>query len=73
MPQSTDLADARKVFRMGVLAAVMEMALGVGWVVFPFAGRGSFHVVGGIVIVAGGVIVLGVALRFRSRSRSRNR
>jgi hypothetical protein len=74
MPQITDPADASKLrrsYRALVRAAVLEMALGAMYAVFPFAGRGSFHIVGGIVIVAGGVLLLGLALRIRSRSRNR--
>lgn len=76
MPQITDPVDAakqRKAYRALVRAAVLEMALGVVYAVFPFAGRGSFHIVGGIVIIAGGLVVLGFALRVRSKSRAGNR
>lgn len=71
MPQITDPVDAdkrRKAYRALVRAAVLEMALGVVWAIFPFAGRGSFHIVGGIVIFAGGLGLLGFALRVRSKS-----
>jgi len=74
MPQITDPVDAdkrRRAYRALVRAAVLEMALGVVWVVFPFAGRGSFHIVGGIVIFAGGLGLLGFALRVRSKSTGR--
>jgi uncharacterized membrane protein HdeD (DUF308 family) len=74
MPQITDLADASKLrrsYRALARAAVLEMAMGVLYAVFPFAGRESFRIVGGIVIVAGGLALLGFALRIRSRSMGR--
>ena len=72
MPQITDPVDAekhRKAYRALIRAGVLEMALGVVYAIFPFAGHGSFHVIGGIVVVAGGLVVLGYALRVRSRAR----
>jgi small neutral amino acid transporter SnatA (MarC family) len=71
MPQITDPVDTvkqRKAYRALVRAAALEISLGVVWAVFPFAGRGSFHIVAGIVIVAGGLVLLGLALRVRSKS-----
>jgi len=73
MPQITDPVEGqrRKAFRALTWAGVLEMALGVVYAVFPFEGHGSFHVVGGIVIIAGGLVVLGFALRLRSRGMGR--
>jgi small neutral amino acid transporter SnatA (MarC family) len=71
MPQITDSVDAgkrKKAYRALIRAAVLEMTLGVVYAVFPFAGRGIFHIVGGIVIIAGGLVLLGVALRLRSKT-----
>jgi uncharacterized membrane protein HdeD (DUF308 family) len=74
MPQITDPVDAekhRKAYLALVRAGLLEIALGVLYAVFPLVGRGSFHVIGGIVIVLGGLVVLGFALRVRNRSRGR--
>jgi len=47
------------------------MALGVVYALFPFAGRGSFHIVGRIVIFAGGLALFGFAQRVRSKNAGR--
>jgi small neutral amino acid transporter SnatA (MarC family) len=65
-----DPAKVRRGYLALIRAAVLEMALGVFYAVFGFAGRGSFHVYAGLVIIAGGFVILGVALRVRSKSRA---
>jgi small neutral amino acid transporter SnatA (MarC family) len=65
-----DPAKVRRAYLALIRAAVLEMALGVFYAVFGFAGRGSFHVYAGLVIIAGGFVILGVALRVRSKSRA---
>jgi hypothetical protein len=74
MAQNTDPVVAgkrRKAYRALIRAAVLEMTLGVLYAIFPFAGRGAFHIVGGIVIVAAGLVILGLALRVRRKSAGR--
>jgi hypothetical protein len=71
MPQITDPVNTeqlRKAYRALLLAALGTMALGVVYAVFPLTGHGLFHVIGGIVIVAGGLYILGIAQRFKRKS-----
>jgi small neutral amino acid transporter SnatA (MarC family) len=69
MPKTADPAKARKAYLGLVRAGVLEIALGVFYAVFGFAGRGSFHIFAGAAIIAGGLVVLGVALWVRAKSR----
>jgi uncharacterized membrane protein HdeD (DUF308 family) len=74
MPPVTDSADsakARRAYRALMRAGVLEMALGVFWLVFPFAGHGIFRIVGGIAIICGGLVILGYALAIRRKVRGR--
>jgi uncharacterized membrane protein HdeD (DUF308 family) len=65
-----DAEQLRRGSRAIVRAGLVEMSMGVVWVIFPFAGRGMFHVWGGIVIIASGMVLVGYALRARSKGGS---
>jgi hypothetical protein len=74
MPQITDPVNTeqlRKGYRALLLSAVGTMALGVFYAVVPFTGHGIFHVIGGIVIFASGLYILGIARRVKRKSRDR--
>jgi uncharacterized membrane protein HdeD (DUF308 family) len=82
MPQIADPADpaspgdrakVRSAYRRLILAGVIEMALGLFYAVFTFAGHGIFHVVAGIVIIAGGLYIISIALRLRRKARAADR
>jgi hypothetical protein len=73
MPQATDPAQAAKLkhaSRTLIRAGVLEMALGVLWMVWGFAGHGLIvRVGGGIAIMCGGLVILGYGLAARRKGR----
>jgi hypothetical protein len=68
-----DPAKLRKGYRALILAGVLEMAMGGLYMAFPLTGRGSFHIFGGIWIIAAGLVVIGFGLRVRGKVRAANR
>jgi uncharacterized membrane protein HdeD (DUF308 family) len=68
-----DPAKVRKSYRALMRAGLLEMALGVLYAIFPFAGHGSFHIFGGLAIIAGGVVVISLGLRLRNKARAADR
>jgi hypothetical protein len=66
---SGDPAERKRVYRNLTRAAVFEMGLGVVWLVFPIYGHGIFHVVGGIAIICGGLVILRISMRARRKDR----